>query len=162
MENQKTDEKTDEPIKVPENWRDEWYAKARLKHSNAYDPWTLHEDEKLIQECLSGLSIKQLSESHGRSRGGIRSRIKRIVETSGKDLLLNNPLTRSEIRQIVLYNHSIGTTWSAQEDEQLKKEYANGMTLRRIAARHKREKATISRRLIQLGAVDLTIYKNNS
>ena len=40
--------------------------------------WTKEEEQKLIEELNSGLSIKEISEIHQRSKGAIRSRIKFI------------------------------------------------------------------------------------
>ena len=55
------------------------FTKIREKHAGAYMSWTEEEDRKLSNEYKSGqFSIHDLSEIHGRTRGAIRSRLKKL------------------------------------------------------------------------------------
>jgi len=42
------------------------------------DKWTLEEDEQLKQEYLKKLSVKKIAKKHGRSKGAIYSRLKKL------------------------------------------------------------------------------------
>jgi len=55
-----------------------YFEKIREKHQNAYMPWTIEEDGKLIQNFKSGILIKDLSKIFGRQVGGIRSRLVKL------------------------------------------------------------------------------------
>ena len=44
----------------------------------AYAAWTEEEEERLKEEYQSGMKIKEISEVHHRSEGGIRSRLKKM------------------------------------------------------------------------------------
>ena len=46
-------------------------------YSGAYDPWTDEEINRLKEEYASGLTVKQMSDIHGRTKGAIRSRLKK-------------------------------------------------------------------------------------
>ena len=46
-------------------------------YSGAYDPWTEDEIDRLKEEYASGMTVKQMSDIHGRSKGAIRSRLKK-------------------------------------------------------------------------------------
>ena len=50
----------------------------KSKFPNAWSAWSPEEDQKLIEEFNSGLKVRKLSESHGRTRGGIRSRLRKL------------------------------------------------------------------------------------
>jgi hypothetical protein len=50
----------------------------RKTHKQAYEPWTAETDEKLILLFRQGKTVKELSEIFGRTKGGIRSRIKKL------------------------------------------------------------------------------------
>ena len=41
------------------------------------EKWSIEEDEKLIEEFKSGLTIRQIAEIHNRKPGGIRARLKK-------------------------------------------------------------------------------------
>lgn len=73
-------EKLTEPPAETEsqNWQDLLHAKTRAKHARAYDAWTDQEDEQLVHEYHQGLSIAELMRVHGRTRGAIRSRLKKL------------------------------------------------------------------------------------
>jgi ATP-dependent DNA helicase RecQ len=49
--------------------------------TEAYQPWTKEEDQQLIREYESGISIKELSDIHKRTQGAIRSRLKKLGKT---------------------------------------------------------------------------------
>jgi DNA-directed RNA polymerase specialized sigma24 family protein len=55
-----------------------YVKKARQKHPEAYAPWTEDDDRKLEQSCRSGVSILELANLFGRTRGAIKSRIKKL------------------------------------------------------------------------------------
>ena len=56
----------------------EYIEKKRAEgYSSAYEKWTSSEIDKLKNEFMSGLSIKELSKIHGRTKGAIRSRLKK-------------------------------------------------------------------------------------
>ena len=46
-------------------------------YSGAYDPWTDDEINRLKEEYASGMTVKQMSDIHGRTKGAIRSRLKK-------------------------------------------------------------------------------------
>lgn len=50
----------------------------RKKHPNAYSSWSKEEDFKLVNLYKSGKSIDEISESLGRKKGGIKSRLKKL------------------------------------------------------------------------------------
>lgn len=55
----------------------------------AYEPWSHEEDERLKEEMKQGMSVKEMSERHGRTPGAIRSRMKR-VDDADQPLLVQN------------------------------------------------------------------------
>lgn len=48
-------------------------------HKQAYEPWTVEADEKLVLLFRQGKNVKELSEIFGRTKGGIRSRINKLL-----------------------------------------------------------------------------------
>lgn len=50
----------------------------RLKHENAYKPWTYKDDEKLEIYFVTGKKVSEIAEIFGRNEGAIRSRIKKL------------------------------------------------------------------------------------
>ena len=50
---------------------------AKASHSGAYAPWTEDEINRLKEEYASGLTVKQISDIHERTRGAIQSRLKK-------------------------------------------------------------------------------------
>lgn len=48
-------------------------------HTNSYEPWSHEEDERLKEEMREGMSVREMSEKHGRTPGAIRSRMKRVL-----------------------------------------------------------------------------------
>ena len=46
-------------------------------YSGAYGPWTEDEINRLKEEYASGMTVKQMSDIHGRTKGAIRSRLKK-------------------------------------------------------------------------------------
>lgn len=51
----------------------------RKTHNQAYEPWTAEADEKLVLLFRQGKSVRELSEIFGRTKGGIRSRINKLL-----------------------------------------------------------------------------------
>lgn len=51
---------------------------ARKTHKQAYEPWTIEADEKLVLLFQQGKTVAELSEIFGRTKGAIRSRIKKL------------------------------------------------------------------------------------
>ena len=52
---------------------------VRKTHKQAYEPWTADADEKLVLLFRQGKTVKELSEIFGRTQGGIRSRINKLL-----------------------------------------------------------------------------------
>lgn len=52
--------------------------KIREQHKGAYMPWTDEQDEKLTVMFCEGVNIKDISKHFGRTKGAIRSRIKKL------------------------------------------------------------------------------------
>lgn len=50
----------------------------KSKFPNAWSNWSNDEDQKLIREFNSGMKVRELCESHGRTRGGIVSRLRKL------------------------------------------------------------------------------------
>jgi hypothetical protein len=50
----------------------------KSRFPRAWSKWSFEEDQKLIKEFKSGLKIKDLCDSHGRARGGIISRLRKL------------------------------------------------------------------------------------
>ena len=53
-------------------------VETRIKHPNAYKPWTSSDDEQLTRLFHEGKSIQELCSIFGRQRGGIRSRLRKF------------------------------------------------------------------------------------
>lgn len=51
---------------------------ARKKNSNAYQPWTKEDDDRLEVLFADGADVKQLCEEFGRNKGAIVSRINKL------------------------------------------------------------------------------------
>ncbi len=58
-----------------ENYRDSLVAQGVVQ---AYAAWTEEEEQQLEEEYKLGIKIKEISEIHHRSEGGIRSRLKKM------------------------------------------------------------------------------------
>lgn len=52
--------------------------KAQLMHGSAYGAWSKEEDDQLRGEFSKSISIKEISETHGRTGGAIRARLKKL------------------------------------------------------------------------------------
>ncbi|NDP20418.1 MAG: ATP-dependent helicase [Paludibacter sp.] len=50
----------------------------RLKHTEAYMPWTIAQDDELSTMYCEGVNVKDMAKHFGRSRGAINSRIKKL------------------------------------------------------------------------------------
>jgi hypothetical protein len=50
----------------------------KSRFPRAWSKWSYEEDQKLMKEFKSGMKIRDLCESHGRARGGIISRLRRL------------------------------------------------------------------------------------
>ncbi len=59
-------------------YKDKIIAKGSIE---AYQSWTKKEDEQLIREQKEGKTIKEMSETHQRTPGAIRSRLKKLELT---------------------------------------------------------------------------------
>ena len=46
--------------------------------TEAYQPWTKEEDQRLTRDFEEGKTVKELSEIHKRTQGAIRSRLKKL------------------------------------------------------------------------------------
>ena len=56
-------------------YKDQVVAKGNVQ---AYAPWTKEEDQRLLQEEEAGKTIRELCEIHQRTKGAIRSRLKKL------------------------------------------------------------------------------------
>ena len=54
-------------------------VEKRAKNPNAYRPWTIEYDERLLQLSASGKSITELCEIFGRNHGAITSRLRKLT-----------------------------------------------------------------------------------
>ena len=54
-----------------------YMEKAKANYSGAYAPWTEEEINRLKEEYASGMTVKQMSDIHGRTQGAIQSRLKK-------------------------------------------------------------------------------------
>ena len=78
-ETEVTTSKRKEPEGIEERTESSWLAEQRKKHAGAYMPWTEEEDRKLTDEFESGqFTTGDLSEIHGRPKGAIRARLKKL------------------------------------------------------------------------------------
>lgn len=50
----------------------------KSRFPRAWSKWSYEEDQKLVKEFESGIKIKDLCDSHGRARGGIISRLRKL------------------------------------------------------------------------------------
>lgn len=50
---------------------------VKASYSDAYSPWTDDEINRLKEEYMSGMTVRQMSQAHGRTGGAIRSRLKK-------------------------------------------------------------------------------------
>ncbi|MEM8527777.1 MAG: hypothetical protein AAGG68_24255 [Bacteroidota bacterium] len=57
---------------------DERYTEIRRTHRDAYKPWTRKLDLELAKMYTDGLSIKDLAQYFGRTKGAIRSRLEKL------------------------------------------------------------------------------------
>jgi hypothetical protein len=48
--------------------------------SNAGQPWSIDEEKKLKRDFDSGKKVKELVEQYGRTEGGIRSRLAKLLD----------------------------------------------------------------------------------
>jgi hypothetical protein len=59
----------------------EWLEQVKQEHPNAYQPWTLAEDEQLREEFGSGMAVREIAASHERRPSAIHSRLKKLEIT---------------------------------------------------------------------------------
>jgi DNA-directed RNA polymerase specialized sigma24 family protein len=84
-EEEKQDKKiTTSPTKSKFNTVKERTEKAysvdeiRINHQDAYKPWTQELDDELTVMYCEGVNVRDLAKHFGRSKGAIRSRIKKL------------------------------------------------------------------------------------
>lgn len=53
-------------------------SEIRKTYNNAYEPWTVENDEQLELLFCEGKNVKELAQIFGRNKGAIRSRIKKL------------------------------------------------------------------------------------
>ncbi|MEN0050798.1 MAG: hypothetical protein AAF806_27270, partial [Bacteroidota bacterium] len=68
----------DSVLEVTATNLDERYTEIRKTHRDAYKPWTRTLDLKLTKMYTDGLSIKDLAQYFGRTKGAIRSRLEKL------------------------------------------------------------------------------------
>ncbi len=54
------------------------YEQIREKHKDAYKPWTTELDDELTVMYCEGVNVRDMSKHFGRTKGAIRSRIKKL------------------------------------------------------------------------------------
>ncbi len=54
------------------------FEQIREKHKDAYKPWTTELDDELTVMYCEGVNIRDMSKHFGRTKGAIRSRIKKL------------------------------------------------------------------------------------
>ncbi len=50
----------------------------KSRYPRAWSKWSYEEDQKLIREFQSGMKVRECCETHGRARGGIISRLRKL------------------------------------------------------------------------------------
>jgi ADP-heptose:LPS heptosyltransferase len=69
---------------VPQNSFAEYKDSLIEKGLNSvYKPWSPEEDEKLKEELKNEMTVSQMSKSHLRTAGAIRSRLKKLAQENG-------------------------------------------------------------------------------
>ena len=108
--------------------------------SSAGKAWTTSDDEDLVKEFDTGRTIKELSEERGRTVGAIRSRLIKL----GK--------TESEVNETnQLGNNLYSNSWAPEEDDQLIKDFDDGVPLADLSSKFGRNRGAIQNRLLTLG-----------
>jgi hypothetical protein len=77
----------------------EWRQKVSERHPNAYERWDPAEDDLLTQQYYGGMSVQEMSATHGRRTGAIMARLARLglvdpqtsIGTANKIGLRNKP-----------------------------------------------------------------------
>ena len=80
---EKTDEQTSMPLyknKFDNKSKEKAYSvdEVRTRHRDAYKPWTEELDDELTVMYCEGVNVKDLAKHFGRTRGAIRSRIRKL------------------------------------------------------------------------------------
>jgi hypothetical protein len=57
------------------------FAGIREAHPNAYEPWSIEEDKRLLQLHTAGASIAELAKLHRRPVSAIRSRLRQLASS---------------------------------------------------------------------------------
>ncbi|MDP4271793.1 MAG: 3'-5' exonuclease [Bacteroidota bacterium] len=81
QENNESDEKTTDSYhnnEIEKSGKSYTLEGVRLIYNDAYRPWTIQLDEELRTMYFEGISIKDMAKHFGRSKGAIRSRIKKL------------------------------------------------------------------------------------
>lgn len=108
---------------------------AREAVPNRNRRWTAEEEETLRAEYLSGKKVEELAELHGRSAGGVVTK------------LVQSGLMKDD-------GENGGKRWTKEEDAALGEEYDDGLPLEEIAAKHKRSVGGVISRLSALELLD--------
>lgn len=61
----------------------------KSRFPRAWSKWSYEEDQKLIKEFNAGVKVRNLCESHGRARGGIISRLRKLELISNDETGVN-------------------------------------------------------------------------
>lgn len=80
---EQTDEKTSIQLpknKLNDNGKEKAYSmdEVRTRHKDAYKPWTEELNDELTVMYCEGVNVKDLAKHFGRTKGAIRSRIKKL------------------------------------------------------------------------------------
>jgi len=109
--------------------------------SSAGKAWTTSEDEDLVKEFDIGRTIKELSEKHGRTQGAIQSRLSKLGKIESEDNTTNQ----------FQGNNIQSNPWTAEEDDQMIREFDTGVSLRELSSKYGRNMGAIQTRLLTLG-----------
>lgn len=105
------------------------------------EPWNGEEDHKLIHAFEAGESFSQIAKAHQRSRGAIVSRLVRLgrllrkSDASSRRKSSSQNSERTDEKWWRKERPQAGKRWSEDEDAELKKHAATGMTIQEMAQR---------------------------
>ena len=113
-------------------------------------PWTAAEDEQLIDEFHSGVEFREIARIHGRTRGGIISRLEKLGKFQARDPN-DRPDVESNWATLKKTRTQAGKVWTSDEDASLIRLFDEGLDIEEIAERLHRGMNAIEVRLIKLG-----------
>ena len=119
--------------------------------SSAGKAWTTSEDEDLAKEFDTGRTIKELSEKHGRTQGAIQSRLSKLGKIESRLSKLGKIESEDNNTNQFQGNNLQSNPWTAEEDEQMLRDFDAGVPLRELSSKYGRNMGAIQTRLLTLG-----------